>query len=78
MPKETLLKRPLDEWGTSAAQFYARIERKPVVIHLRGGQTLSGELAGLDTFDVVLEREDGKQALIPKHAIDWIEQASGA
>ena len=62
MPKETLLKRPLDEWGTSAAQFYAELGRKPVVIHLRGGQTLTGKLAGLDTFDLVLERESGKRA----------------
>ena len=50
MRKETLLKRPLDEWGTSAAQFYARVEHKLVVIHLRGGQTLSVNITYLLEF----------------------------
>lgn len=76
MRRETLLKRPPDEWGTSAAQFYADVEGKPVIVHLRGSQVLTGELVGLDTFDLVLKRETGRRALIPKHAIDWIELAN--
>jgi sRNA-binding regulator protein Hfq len=75
MPKETVLKRPLDEWGKSAAQFYAEVENKIITIHLRGGQALTGELVGLDTFDLVLERENDRKVLIPKHAIEWVELA---
>lgn len=75
MPKEIHLKRPLDEWGTSSAQFYADVENKTIAIHLRNGQVLTGELVGLDTFDLILERAEGKRALVPKHAIDWIELA---
>ena len=75
MSKQVQLKRPLDEWGTSAAQFYAHVENKTIVMRLRGGQTLTGELVGVDTYDLVLERQDGARALVPKHAIEWIELA---
>jgi len=75
MPKEIQLKRPLDEWGTSALQFYAYVENKQIVIHLRSGQALNGELVGVDTYDLVLERQDSNKVLIPKHAIEWIELA---
>ncbi len=75
MPKEIQLKRPLEDWGTSAAQFYADVENKIIAIHLRDGQVLTGELVGVDKFDLVLEREAGKRALIPKHAIEWTELA---
>lgn len=75
MPKEIQLKRPLEDWGTSAAQFYADVEGEIIAIHLRGGVVLTGELVGVDKFDLVLEREGGRRALVPKHAIEWMELA---
>ena len=74
MPKQVQLSRPLDEWGTSAAQFYAYVENKTIAIHLRSNQVLTGELVDVDTYDLVLLRENDK-TLIPKHAIEWIELA---
>lgn len=69
--------KPPEHWGTSAAQFYADCEGETIDIHLETGQVLTGRLLGVDRYDIVLERSEGKRALIPKHAIVYIEPGAG-
>lgn len=64
-----------ERWGTSSAAFFADMEGETINVHLRSGQALSGVLTGVDRYDIFLERSDGKVAMIPKHAIEWIEMA---
>lgn len=49
----------------------ARKNKIPVIIYLTNGYQLRGNVAGFDSFTVILE-SDGKQLLIYKHAVSTI------
>jgi sRNA-binding regulator protein Hfq len=50
----------------------------PVTLSLRGGNTLRGVLVTLYKYEMVVRLGDGKDAIVMKHAVDWIEPADGA
>ena len=60
-------------FGTSEARFYYDTEGELVTVSLRSGESVRGYVVGLDTYAIVLEREDDKRrVLIQKHSIDTI------
>ena len=70
--------KPAEKWGTLAANFFGEQRDQVVTIHLQKSVTLSGNLIGVDKYDLCLRRHDGTAILIPKHAIAWIEPAQKA
>ena len=66
-------------WGMNEPKFYFDRENELVAIHLRGGDTITGYVIGLDVYAIMIEREsDQAPILMHKHAIDWIEPAAAA
>jgi len=63
----------VERWGLRAAEFYARCEGETITVALLTGREFTGELAGVDTYDLAL-RPDGWSALllVPKHAVAYI------
>jgi hypothetical protein len=49
----------------------------PVVLHLRHGEMMRGTLVKLFTYELLVRTSDGKDAIVMKHGIDWIEPAGG-
>jgi hypothetical protein len=45
----------------------------PVVLHLRYGELVRGTLVKLFNYELVVRIADGKDAVIMKHGVDWIE-----
>lgn len=66
--------KPREFWGIRAAEFYAELQGKNVLLTLVDGQQLVGELVGLDRFDVVLCNTSGRRVLLTKHSIRTVEQ----
>ena len=63
-------------WGMNEAKFYFDRENELVTVHIRGGDTITGYVIGLDVYAIMIEREsDQAPILMHKHAIDWIEPA---
>ena len=67
--------KPADKWGTLAAMFFKEHRDQPVTVHLQKGETLNGDLIGVDKYDLCVRRADGTAILIAKHAFAWIEPA---
>jgi sRNA-binding regulator protein Hfq len=63
--------KPPMRWGTSEASFYNDAEGETITVHMVTGETLSGELIGLDTYNVVILPDNGKRILLSKHAIAY-------
>lgn len=60
-------------WGLSEARFISDCENELVTVHLRGGETLTGYVIGLDQFGIGFEVTDTPRPLwLMKHAIDYI------
>lgn len=66
-------KRP-DNWGTSTAAFYAELEGEPIRVQLVTGEVITGQLSGVDRYDVFIEQTDGDEVLISKGAIAWVRR----
>lgn len=63
-------------WGMNEPKFYFDRENELVTVHIRGGDTITGYVIGLDVYAIMIEREsDQAPILMHKHAIDWIEPA---
>jgi sRNA-binding regulator protein Hfq len=45
----------------------------PVVLHLRYGELVRGVLVKLYNYELVVRMEPGREVVVMKHAIDWIE-----
>ena len=67
--------RQPDSWGTSTAAFYAELEGEPIRAQLITGEVITGQLSGVDRYDVFVEQADGDEALISKGAIAWVRRA---
>jgi sRNA-binding regulator protein Hfq len=63
--------KPPTRWGTSEASFYNDAEGETITVHMVTGETLSGELIGLDTYNIVILPDSGKRVLLSKHAIAY-------
>jgi sRNA-binding regulator protein Hfq len=50
---------------------------QPVVFHLRYGEALRGLLVRMYAYELVLKLADGREAVVMKHAVDWIEPGGG-
>ena len=70
--------KPADKWGTLAAMFFGEHRDQPVTLHLQNGETLAGNLIGVDKYDLCVRRADGTAILVAKHAVAWIEPAREA
>ncbi len=66
---DTVASKPAERWGTLAAMFFGEQRDQVVTIHLQNSVTLSGNLIGVDKYDLCLRRYDGTAILIAKHAI---------
>lgn len=62
--------KPPAHWGGSEAQFWAKLEGEFITLKMRTGETITGELTGVDTYCIFVER-DGKDVMIQKHAIEF-------
>jgi sRNA-binding regulator protein Hfq len=67
--------KPAEKWGTLATMFFGGHRDQAVTIHLQNGETLGGDLIGVDKYDLCVRRADGTAILVAKHAIAWIEPA---
>jgi sRNA-binding regulator protein Hfq len=63
--------KSLARWGTSSQTFFNDAEGETLTVHLMTGDTVTGELIGLDTFDIVILPEGGNKIIVPKHAIAY-------
>lgn len=70
--------KPPEKWGTLSAMFYAGLKGQAIAVHLQNGETLTGVLAGVDKYDLCLERPDRSTMLVTKHAIAWLEPYTAA
>ncbi len=57
-------------WGGSEAQFWAKLEGELVTLKMRDGSVITGNLTGVDTYCIFVER-DGIDVMIQKHAIEF-------
>jgi hypothetical protein len=59
-------------WGRTAPQFYKALRGKPVVVHTCIGKSFSGELVGVDVYDIVIRQESGLEIMFPKGNIVFV------
>lgn len=65
----------LNTWGVSARDFFATMQRQVVRVITLDGKVYTATLLGVDTYDLVLQQNDGHWVLMPKHAIKLITVA---
>ena len=56
----------------STAEFYAALQNKQITIALLDSKAYAGELVGVNRYDLIIELKDGRQMLIPKHAVKYV------
>jgi sRNA-binding regulator protein Hfq len=66
-------KRAMDKipqrWGASEALFYAALEGERIEVNLTTGESVKGELVGVDTYAIFVKVEEAYTVLVAKHAI---------
>jgi len=50
-------------------EFWPRIHRKQVSVHLNGQPMITGELMAFSTYEIVVKLKTGREVMIPKGAI---------
>lgn len=58
-------------------EFWPRLHRKQVSIHLNGQPMISGEITAYGTYEVIVKLKNGKEVLIPKGAITSVDLPEG-
>ena len=71
-PKE---KRLGEIWGMTQARYLAGLQGRVITVAFLDGTGVRGTLTGVDTFDIFLERSNGQEIMIPKHAIKYLRPA---
>ena len=56
-------------------RFLRKLEGKEVLIVFLDGKAVQGTLTGHDTYNLFLEREDGLEVAVFKHAIKYVHAA---
>lgn len=69
--------QPTDEQRRPVMEFWPRIHKKQVSIHLNGQPMITGEITAYGTYEIVVKTKAGKEIMIPKHAIISIDLPEG-
>ena len=71
-------KGELGYWGLRELSFFERCEGETITVRLMTGETLAGELLGVDKYNVTVRPAGAASTLlVPKHAVAWVELAEG-
>ncbi|WP_456471721.1 RNA chaperone Hfq [Methanocaldococcus sp.] len=54
-------------------EFLPAIRGLEVKIYLRNGEEIKGEILSISTYEIIVKTKEGKDLLIFKHAIDFID-----
>ena len=58
-------------------EFWPRIHRKQIAVHLAGQPMIQGELTAFSTYEIIVKTKAGKEVLIPKGAITSVDLPEG-
>lgn len=50
-------------------EFWPRIHRKQISVHLNGQPMITGDLTAFSTYEIIVKTKAGKEILIPKGSI---------
>jgi sRNA-binding regulator protein Hfq len=59
-------------WGRKAPQFYENLRDKRVLVHTVTGKSFSGQLIGVDVYDIVIRQESGLEIIFAKGNIVFV------
>jgi len=66
-----------DEQRRPPMEFWPRIHRKQIAVHINGQPMISGELTAFSTYELIVKTKAGREVLIPKHAITSVDLPEG-
>jgi len=67
-----MAEKPKRNWGQNQAAYLAGLEGKQVAIVFLDGKALKGELTGVDTYELFIKLESGREVLVSKGGIKYL------